>query len=319
MMQAKPQPGTPSYSQGWGPAVDWTDRGQVDQVGQKTCVPVDCYEDVLVIAETSQSEPDAEQLKYWARGVGNVRVGWRGAGEKTKETLELTEIVQLSPEAMAETRTKALELEQSAYENSKDVYAHTPPLEAPPGVIISSAPTAAASSAPTAAASTAGAPSAEVVVYASDLPESALSEFGTPNTGGHLDPPPEDDPHVTFNVSVQAGVPYRCWVHMKVGAPQGESQANMLWVQISGAVDKANQEILEPDTDSYLTASGPTQEGWAWVGCDQAGSDSLIYFATGGEVTVRMQAGMEGVGFDQFVLSSAQFLQKPPSEPVVQK
>ncbi len=53
MMPAGPQLGTPSYAEGWGPAVGWTDRGQVDQVGQKTCVPVGCYDDVLVITETS--------------------------------------------------------------------------------------------------------------------------------------------------------------------------------------------------------------------------------------------------------------------------
>ena len=129
MMPAKPDLGTPSYAQGWGPAVDWTDRGQVDQMGQKTCVPVTCYEDVLVIAETSQSEPDAQQLKYYARGVGNVRVGWRGAGEKTKETLELVRIEQLDAAALAEARTRALELERSAYQRSKTVYAHTPPAE----------------------------------------------------------------------------------------------------------------------------------------------------------------------------------------------
>jgi hypothetical protein len=213
----------------------------------------------------------------------------------------------------------------------------------------SSAPTtqATTSSAPTAQATTSSAPTAQattnaptpqaaigdVVVYASDLPESALSEFeiwddpaapggkliGTPNTGGHLDPPPENDPHVIFSVLVQSGVPYRCWVHMKVGAPQGESQANMLWVQISDAVDKANQEVFRPHSGSYLTAQGPAQEGWTWVGCDLAGSDSLIYFKTGGEVTVRVQAGMEGVGFDQLVLSPAQYLQQPPAEAIVKK
>jgi hypothetical protein len=129
MMPAKPQVGTPSYAQGWGPAVDWTDRGQVDQVGQKTCVRATCYDDVLVIAETSQSEADAQQLKYYARGVGNVRVGWRGAGEKTKETLELVRVEQLSAAALAEARTRALELERSAYQRSKTVYAHTPPAE----------------------------------------------------------------------------------------------------------------------------------------------------------------------------------------------
>ncbi len=127
-MKAEPQLGTPSYSQGWGPAVDFTDRGQVDQMGQKTCVPMDCYEDVLVIAETSKGEPGAKQLKYYARGVGNVRVDWEGA-DATKETLELVDVVQLSPEALAEARAKALELEKHANKVSQDVYAHTLPAE----------------------------------------------------------------------------------------------------------------------------------------------------------------------------------------------
>lgn len=130
MMQSAPRVGTPSYAQGWGPAVDWTDRGQVDQVAQKTCVPVKCFEDVIVIAETSQSEPDAQQLKYYARGVGNVRVGWRGAGEKTKETLELVRVEQLDATALAEVRARALDLERNAYQRSKAVYGQTPPAEA---------------------------------------------------------------------------------------------------------------------------------------------------------------------------------------------
>lgn len=127
MMQANPQLETPSYAQGWGPAVGWTDRGKVDQMEQKTCVLVDCYVGVLVVAETSQSEPNAEQLKYYARGVGNVRVGWRGGGEKSKETLELVKIEQLNPARLAEVRAKALELEASAYANSEDVYGKTEP------------------------------------------------------------------------------------------------------------------------------------------------------------------------------------------------
>ncbi len=173
----------------------------------------------------------------------------------------------------------------------------------------------------------------EVVVYVSDLPKSALYEFdfwndpaspggrmvGTPNTGEELDPPLENDPHVTFKVQVQRGVPYRAWIHMKVGAPKGVSQANLVWVQFSDAVDKANKEILKPGTRSYLTAQGPESQGWAWVGCDPAdrASEPLVYFRTTGEVTVRVQAGMEGVGFDQFLLSPSRFLERPPSEAVV--
>lgn len=331
MMQAGPKTGTPSYAQGWGPAVDWTDRGQVDQMGQETCVPVDCYKDVLVIAETSQSESDAQQLKYYARGVGNVRVGWRGGGEKTKETLELVKLQQLSPEALTEVRTKALELEKVAYEVSKDVYAHTSPMEYPEGTPA----TTGKAEEPPPANEPAAAPS-EIIVYASDLPESALSELefwedqaspgnkmiGIPNTGDELDPPPESDPHVTFKVQVQSGVPYRCWIHMKVGASKGKSQANVVWVQFSGAVDEANKAVFKPGSASYLTAQGPTQEGWAWVGCDLEGSEaagSLVYFQTRGEVTVRVQAGMEGVGFDQFLLSPVEFLVEPPSKPIVEK
>jgi hypothetical protein len=129
-MKAKPRLGAPSYSQGWGPAVSWTDRAQVYQVGRRTCVPVACYEDVLVMEEFSQEEPDAFQLKYYARGVGNVRVGWRGE-DPTKETLKLVEIVRLSPAALAEVRAEALALEKHAYRISEDVYGRTPPAEGP--------------------------------------------------------------------------------------------------------------------------------------------------------------------------------------------
>ncbi len=128
VMKAEPQVGLPSYSQGWGPAVDWTDRGQVVEMGQQTCVAVDCYEDVLMTEEFSRSEPDAFQIKYYAPGVGNVRVSWRGA-DATKEELELVQLIQLDPQALAKVRAAALELESSAYKISKEVYDQTQPAE----------------------------------------------------------------------------------------------------------------------------------------------------------------------------------------------
>lgn len=128
-MKAEPQLGTPSYSQGWGPEVNWTDRARVFEMGQQTCVPTNCYENVLVIDEFNVDEPDAHQLKYYAPGVGNVRVGWAGAGEQEQETLELVSLVQLSPEDLARVRGEALALERRAYEISKDVYGQTPPAE----------------------------------------------------------------------------------------------------------------------------------------------------------------------------------------------
>lgn len=127
-MKAEPQLGTLSYYQGWGPAVEWSDYGQVDQMSQETCVPVDCYQDVLVIAESSLDEEDAFQLKYYAPEVGNVRVGWRGR-DATQEELELTEFKQLNAADLAQVRQAALELEQHAYQISPGVYAHTTPVE----------------------------------------------------------------------------------------------------------------------------------------------------------------------------------------------
>ena len=133
IMKAEPRPGTPSYSQGWGPAVNFVDRGMVYQVGQKTCVRLGCFEDVLVIKETTEDEPDSQQHKYHASGVGVVRVSWEGEGDKSKETLELLRVVQLGSPALAVIRAEALKLEKRAYKISKKVYVHTPPAENTPG------------------------------------------------------------------------------------------------------------------------------------------------------------------------------------------
>jgi hypothetical protein len=128
VMKAQPELDAPSYGQGWGPAVNWTDRGRVVGMGEQTCVPVDCYEDVLITEEFSQSEPDAFQVKYYAPGVGNVRVNWRGE-DASHEELELVELTQLSSEELAKIRDEALALETHAYEISKEVYDQTKPSE----------------------------------------------------------------------------------------------------------------------------------------------------------------------------------------------
>ncbi|HEY6072418.1 MAG TPA: hypothetical protein VIV15_03265, partial [Anaerolineales bacterium] len=112
-MLADPQADSRSYSQGWAPSVEFTDRGQVSQLGQSVCVPADCYYDVLIIDETSRAEPGAHQLKLFSRGIGNVKVDWRGA-DQTQEILELTEINQLDAEELAGARASALQEEQHA-------------------------------------------------------------------------------------------------------------------------------------------------------------------------------------------------------------
>lgn len=126
-MKAEPEFSSVSYSQGWGPAVGWTDRARVFDKGTATCVPAGCYGDVLVIDEFNRDEPDAHQLKYYAPGIGNVRVGWAGALEKDQETLELVDVAKLSSEELKNLRQIILEMEKRAYQLSKDVYGRTTP------------------------------------------------------------------------------------------------------------------------------------------------------------------------------------------------
>ncbi len=124
-MKADPQLGTPSYAEGWGPQVGWNDRAEIVQMGERVCVPVDCYDDVLVIKEFGVTKPGAFQLKYYAGGVGNIQVGWGGPKEEEQEELGLEELMHLSPDALARVRAKALAQDARGYTYSQDVYGHT--------------------------------------------------------------------------------------------------------------------------------------------------------------------------------------------------
>jgi uncharacterized membrane protein len=124
MMQADPRPGTPSYSEGYGPPpIYWTDRARVVANGKRATVPAGTYDDVLVIEEYSEQERTGFQLKYYAPGVGNVRVGWRGK-DASRETLELVKVTTLDEAQMARARAEVRELEQRARQ-----YGSTPPSE----------------------------------------------------------------------------------------------------------------------------------------------------------------------------------------------
>jgi hypothetical protein len=130
-MLGDPAVGTLSYSQGWGPDVEFIDRAQVAEPGAETCVEADCYSDVLIIDEFNLHEPGVVQLKLFAPGVGNVQVDWAGADEGQEE-LELVAVRQLDFAELLDLRAAALELEASAYEISPDVYGSTDPLRREP-------------------------------------------------------------------------------------------------------------------------------------------------------------------------------------------
>jgi hypothetical protein len=126
-MKAAPGLGAPVYAQGYAPPpVDWTDHAQVYRLGARNCVPLRCYANVLVTREFNPDEPGRSQLKYYASGVGNIRVGWLGA-DPDKEAATLVELAHLGPAALARARAAALRLEARAYETRPGVYGGTLP------------------------------------------------------------------------------------------------------------------------------------------------------------------------------------------------
>ena len=126
-MLAKPRVGTDEYLQGWAPNIDFLDCATVFKKGQTLCVPVTCYENVLVTDETSPLDPESgHQRKYHAPGVGIIQVG--AVGDPEAETLALVKRVRLSAHNLAEARESALRLDRRAYRVS-NVYRHTSPAE----------------------------------------------------------------------------------------------------------------------------------------------------------------------------------------------
>jgi hypothetical protein len=132
MMRAEPRAGDRSYAQGWGPAVEWADRGRVIEDGIQDCVAFGCYEEVVVVEEWDIAEPLARQLKFHAPGIGLIRVDWSGTADQGQEELELVEFGQLTAEELADARAKALALEARAYDIAPDVYGASEPMQTAP-------------------------------------------------------------------------------------------------------------------------------------------------------------------------------------------
>jgi hypothetical protein len=125
-MLDRPRTGSPTYLQGLAPEVGFKDCATVFQGGQRVCVPVKCYDDVLVTDEFAPLKPrDGHQRKYYAPGVGNIKVA--AAGGVDPETLELSKAARLCPSELANLQEQAVSQDSRGYQVVKDLYAHTPP------------------------------------------------------------------------------------------------------------------------------------------------------------------------------------------------
>lgn len=125
LMRGDPRPRTAPYMQGVAPRIGFGDTAQVMGYEQRRCVPVGCYENVLVVDETNPLDPgDGHQLKYYADGVGNVSVA-PGKGGKEREILELVKIQRLRPQTLRRIHKEALRLDRRAYRTVKGVWARS--------------------------------------------------------------------------------------------------------------------------------------------------------------------------------------------------
>jgi len=117
------------FLQGFAPDINFLDCASVFMTGQRACVPFDCYENGLVMDETSPLEPGSgHQRKFYAPGVGNVQVG--AVDDPEGETLVLVNVLHLDPRELAEASAEALKLEEHAYQIN-EIYRYTPRMRLP--------------------------------------------------------------------------------------------------------------------------------------------------------------------------------------------
>jgi hypothetical protein len=125
IMPAHPVTGTPTYSQGRALQVGFADCAAVFQVGQHVCVPVRCYDDVLVTDEFDATDPTSgHQRKFYAPDVGNIKTA--PVGGKQREGLALTSSTCLDTSQLTTLRNLALDTDTRSYTVAAKVFAGTP-------------------------------------------------------------------------------------------------------------------------------------------------------------------------------------------------
>src|ERR671918_280345 len=132
-MVAQPSVGQ-TWLQGWVPSIEFLDCARVYTIRHQVCVPFNCYSPYLRTNERSPLDPAGGiQTKYHAKGVGIVQVG--AVDDPEGETLVLTDVAQLGPQAMMDARVAAMALDERGYFTS-NVYSRTARAQLPPGVVL---------------------------------------------------------------------------------------------------------------------------------------------------------------------------------------
>ena len=129
-IQGTPQVGAPPYVQGLAPSVGFFNAARVSATGQHTCVPLGCYDNVLVTDEYAPDEPgNGGSRKLYAPGVGNISV--QPGGSPDLESLALTSFKRLGQPTRARANATALKLDTHARKVARGVFGTSAPAELP--------------------------------------------------------------------------------------------------------------------------------------------------------------------------------------------
>jgi YD repeat-containing protein len=127
---------------------------------------------------------------------------------------------------------------------------------------------------------------------------------------------PQNYVETTFNAL--AGTAYHLWIRMRA---QNDFFGNdSIHVQFSDAVDSMGTPIYRigssgADNSAQVVlqeSDGGIVSGWGWADQGWNGPGVLIYFATSGPHTIRIQQREDGAMFDQIVLSPDTYVTFPP-------
>jgi len=116
----------------------------------------------------------------------------------------------------------------------------------------------------------------------------------------------------------QSGVAYRLWIRSKAQADQWANDS--VFAQFSDSLDgNGGSPVYRIGSTSGAVinledCSGCGLQGWGWQdnGWGSGVMGPLIYFATSGTHTIRIQPREDGLSIDQIVLSPGTFLNLPP-------
>ena len=136
-----------------------------------------------------------------------------------------------------------------------------------------------------------------------------------PNAGAAKVNTPFADPANSFEMTfnAQAGVGYRLWLRLKAVSNYWGNDS--VWVQFDNSVDVNGTPIFRSGTTNATWVSleeyaNQGESGWGWQDNGYGAPDTpgpLIYFATTGPQTIRVQRREDGVSIDQIVLSASTY------------